>query len=297
MSIPNIKLSDGNTIPALGLGAAKWFKRGEDNISEDAIRTLTDAIKIGVNHIDGAEVYRTDRETGEAIIKSGVKRSDIFITDKYFSGSEDYSRKSDHANPYLALKHSLGRLKLEYVDLYLLHTPYITKETHGFTLVEAWNFLEKLKDEGLAKSIGVSNFGVEALAEIFESNPKHKPVVNQIRYSPLLQSKSAAIIEYSKKNNVLIEAYSSLSPLVNPGKDDEDKQFAEYIEGLAKKHHTSTSEIVLRWVYENGILPVTSSSKVDRIKGYFKTFDFELTKEEHAKVSELGLKAKGVSAE
>lgn len=288
MSIPNFKLSDGHSIPALGLGAGKWFKHGEDNISEDAISTLSEAIKVGINHIDGAEAYRTDREVGQAIIKSGVDRSKLFITDKYFAGDKDFSVKSSNANPYAALKNSLGRLQLEYVDLYLLHSQHITKETHGFTVVEAWNHLEKLKDEGLAKSIGVSNFDIKSLTEILDSKPKYKPVINQIEYSPLLQNQSAGIIEFAKKNDILIEAYGALAPLLNPAKDGEDKQFAEYVESLAKTLGKSESQIVLRWVYETGILAVTSSSKVDRIKSYLGVFDFELTKEQHAKITELG---------
>lgn len=288
MEIPNFKLSDGNTIPALGLGAGKWYKFGEDVINEEAISTLAEAIKLGVNHIDGAECYRTDRETGEAIIKSGVNRSDIFITDKYYSGDKDYTSKSANANPYEALKTSLGRLKLEYVDLYLLHTQHIKKETHGFSVVEAWNYLEKLKDEGLTKSIGVSNFDVASLTEILESKPKHKPVINQIEFSPLFQDQSAGIIEFAKKNDILIQAFGTLAPLLNPPKDDEDKQFAEYIGTLAKRLGRTESQIILRWDYQSGILPVTSSAKLDRIKSYLQIFEFELTKEELAKITELG---------
>lgn len=290
MSIPSIKLSDGHSIPALGYGAGRWFHYGDDKIVQEAIDTIALAVDLGINHIDGAEVYNTETETGLALIKAGKPRDKLFITDKYFSGKGDFSTqvKSSSSTPYEALKVSLKKLQLEYVDLYLLHSQHIKKEIHGFTLAEAWKDLERLKDEGYTKSIGVSNFNEAALKELLASKPKHLPVVNQIEYSPTLQNQTEGIVEFSQSQGILIEGYAPLSALTNAPKAGEDAQLVPYLETLAKKYNRSTSQVILRWVYQQGVVAVTASTNADRIKSYFDVFTFELTAAEQKKISELG---------
>ncbi|KAG2732346.1 hypothetical protein G9P44_004763 [Scheffersomyces stipitis] len=278
------KLSNGNTIPAVGYGTGtKWFKSALGDIDTTLVDTLVQAIKLGFTHIDGAQIYKTSREIGLAIKKSGIKREDLFLTDKFFSGPSTLP-KSTSPNPYDALKQSLAEFQLEYVDLYLLHTPYISKESHGYDVVEAWNYLEKLQDEGLVKNIGVSNFAVDDLQKILNSNPKHKPVVNQIEYSAYLQNQTPGVVEFAKKNGILIEAYGPSAPITK-GKGG---PLDPVLEKLAKKYNKTEAQIILRWVLDTGVLPVTTSSKEDRIKAFLELTEFKLDAEDVKEISEVG---------
>ncbi|KAK6462844.1 aldose reductase [Scheffersomyces coipomensis] len=283
------KLSNGLTIPAVSYGTGtKWFKFGQNEIDTTLVDTLVKAIDLGFTHIDGAEIYNTDLEIGEAIKKSGIKREDLYVTDKYFAGDSTFTKgkHSKEANPYEALKASLKRFKLDYVDLYLLHTPYISKESHGFDLVEAWKYLEQLVDEGLTKSIGVSNFSISDIETILKSNPKHNPVVNQIEYSAYLQNQTPNIVKFAKENGILIEAYGPLGPITK-GKGG---PLDPIIESLSKKYGKTDGQILLRWVLETGVLPITTSGKEERIKSFLEIFDFELTPEEVKEISDAGSK-------
>ncbi|ODV63931.1 Aldo/keto reductase, partial [Ascoidea rubescens DSM 1968] len=200
-------------IPAIGYGTGtKWYKYGRDEIDEKLVSNLVKAVDYGFVHIDGAEVYNTDSETGLALKKIKKSRESIWITNKYFAGDGSYKARSTEANPYEAIKAGLKRLQIEYIDLYLLHAPFIKKETHGFSKVEAWKYLEKAYEEGLVKNIGVSNFSVEDLKEILEE-AKYKPQVNQIEYSAYLQNQTPGIYDFAQENGILLEAYSPLAPL------------------------------------------------------------------------------------
>lgn len=289
MSIKSFKLADGHSIPAIAFGAGtRWFKFDAGSLDTALVDATVKATNLGFTHIDSAEIYRTDNEVGEAIAKSGKARKDLFITDKYFTGIEKFGFKALSSNPAEALKSSLGRLKLDYVDLYLLHSQEITKESIGFDIVQAWKYLEELKDAGLAKSIGVSNFNVAGLKEILNSNPKYTPVVNQIEFSAHLQNQSPGVVEFCQSKGILVEAYSPLSPLTIPAKVGEDTQLVTYVTELAKKYGKNDSDIHLRWVYQRGILPVTTSGNEERLKGYLLIFDFELTEQEVQKIADLG---------
>lgn len=279
------KLASGSLIPAIGFGTGtKWFKLGRDEIDEKLITTVANAIKLGFNHIDGAEIYNTDNEIGQAIIRSGVDRKSLWITDKYFSGDGTYSNRSPQPNPYEALKADLARFKLDYVDLYLIHTPFITKDTHGFTLIEAWKYVEKLHEEGLAKNIGVSNFAVEHIQQILDSKPKYLPLVNQIEFSPYLQNQTPGIVEFSQKHGILVEAYGPLAPLTKakPGPLD------SLLEKLTKKYSRSDTQILLRWVIQKGVLPITTSSNEKRLTEILDVYNFKLEDSDVEEITKVG---------
>ncbi|RLV93109.1 hypothetical protein JA1_002736 [Spathaspora sp. JA1] len=279
------KLSNGNTIPAIGYGVGtKWFKAGRNEVDHDVIKALEVAIKLGFTHIDGAEIYNTNVEIGTALVNSGVDRKNIFITDKYFAGDANFTSRSHHSNPYEALKADLKELKLDYVDLYLLHSSYITKETHGFSLVEAWKYLEKLKDEGLTTNIGVSNFTVEDLKAILDSKPKYKPEVNQIEFSAYLQDQTPGIVQYSQEQGILVQAYGPLGPITK----GQGGPLDPVLEKLSKKYGKTPSQILLRWVIQRGVLPLTTSGKEDRIKSFVDVFNFELTNQEVEEITTVG---------
>ncbi|ODQ81353.1 hypothetical protein BABINDRAFT_7156 [Babjeviella inositovora NRRL Y-12698] len=276
----------GDKIPAVAYGVGtKWFKGGEKSFNHSLVKTITQAIDAGLTHIDGAEIYGTDGELGAAIaeaIKAGKPRSDLWITNKYFSGTSAYSFRSKADNPLSAIKEQLKEVGVEYFDLYLLHSPWIKKEAHGFSLQEAWQYLEQAKDLGLVKNIGVSNFGVEPLKEILQV-AKLAPQVNQIEFNAYLQNQTPGIVEFSQKNNILVTAYSPLAPLYKgPGPID------PAVAALSKKYGKSDTQVLLRWVIQRGILPITTTGKTERLTEILDIFDFELTQEEVDEISRLG---------
>lgn len=274
----------GAKIPSIAYGTGTaWFKYGNDTVDEKLVDSILTAIKAGFKHIDGAEVYGTDVEVGKAIKKSGIKREDLWFTEKYFAGDHTYSLHSPDANPLESLKSCLKRLDLEYVDLFLLHSPFIKKEAYGFTLEEAWGYAEKLQELGLAKNIGVSNFAVTDLQKILPI-AKVKPQVNQIEHSAYLANQTPGIVEFCQKEGILIEAYSPLGPLTKgkPGPLD------LVIEKLTAKYGKTDSQILLRFTLQEGILPITTTKKESRMKEYLEIFDFELTADEFAEIATVG---------
>lgn len=264
------KLNDGNIIPAVGFGT--WqAKAGQ---CEEAVKN---ALAAKYRHIDTAAIYGNEDEVGNAIRDLGVRREHIFLTTKLWNDR--------HQDAEAALDESLKKLKTDYVDLYLLHAPFIKKETHGFDLKEAWQSLEKAVHDGLTKNIGVSNFSVDDLKEVLEV-AKIKPVVNQIEFNAYLQNQTPGVVEFSQQNGILVEAYSPLGPIVK----GEPGEFTEYLETLGSKYSKSASQVLLRWVIQKNVLPVTTSAKEERIAQFVDLFDFKLADEEVKKITDLGAK-------
>lgn len=278
-------MADGNPIPAIAYGVGtKWFKWGQNELDKALVDSLKIALNKGFVHFDGAEIYGTDAELGEAI--KGVDRSSIYLQNKFLVGNSIHQGVSPHGLPYAALKHQLETsLKTPYVDLYLLHSPFVAKDVHGFDLTEAWRSMEKIVDDGLAKSIGVSNFSVEDLEEIFKI-ARIKPVVNQIELNAFLQNQTPGIVEFSQRNNVLVVAYSPLGPIIKgqPG------EFHQYLKKLAESHKKTPEQVLLRWVVQRGILPVTTSSNEIRIGQFADIFGFELSQKEVDEMTAIGQK-------
>ncbi|KAI5961238.1 uncharacterized protein KGF55_004163 [Candida pseudojiufengensis] len=284
MSLVNksFKLEDANTIPAVGYGVGTaHFKRDpKSGVNKELVGLIRTAIEGGFKLIDGASVYGTNIEIGQAWKESGVDRKDIFISNKYNTNHEH----AKHVSIKDQFKSDLEELQTDYVDLYLLHYPYIKKETHGFNLSEAWKELEHLRDEGLARNIGVSNFQIEDLDHIIKSNPKYYPQVNQIEFSAYLQDQTPGIVEYCQKQSILVESYGPLGPITKgkPGPLD------PILEKLSKKYNKTEDQILLRWVLQKNVLPITTSSKENRIKAILEIFDFELDKEDEEEITKIG---------
>ncbi|KAL6940430.1 hypothetical protein ACO0QE_004330 [Hanseniaspora vineae] len=286
-------LSNGSKIPAIGVGCgSKWFKEEdtEDTFREPLVEQLVYTLSLpGIVHIDGAECYKTYPEIAKAYAKiqscaeTKKPRSDIWFTDKYSTPTK-YSE-----NPVEAIDKQLGKTGLEYVDLYLLHSPFIDKEKYGFDIVGAWKYMETLYKQGKAKNIGVSNFNVEDLSKILESC-EVKPVVNQIEFSPFLLNQSPGIYDFCIENGILIEAYSTLRLfLIDHDKED---PFYLYVDELSSKYGKSASQVVLRWAEHKGVLPITTSSNPSRIAEahYLYADGFALAPEEVEQITLLGSK-------
>lgn len=283
-------LNNGNKIPAVavvGTGTT-WFKNEEteSNFSKELVEQIKYALTLpGIVHLDAAECYNTYQELGQALRESPKPRDEIFITDKFSPTPKN------HGGVLERFESGIKKMGVDYVDLYLIHSPLIEKEKNGVTLEEVWKDLEKLYEAGKAKNIGVSNFRVEDLQRILKV-AKVKPQVNQIEFHAFLQNQTPGIVKFSQDNNIQLEAYTPLGPLQRKQSDAGD--FYNYVEELAKKYGKTEAQVLLRWVTRRHVLPITTSSKPQRIQAAQDLFSFDLTDEEVKKITELGLKHKPV---
>ncbi|XP_042636371.1 aldo-keto reductase family 1 member C23-like protein [Orycteropus afer afer] len=285
-----MKLNDEHVIPVLGLGTSESEEVPKSK-AEEATKLAIDA---GFRHIDSAYVYKNEEEVGRAIrskIADGVvKREDIFYTSKLWITF----LRPDLVRP--ALEKSLKKLQLHYVDLYLIHLPIalkpgeeiLPKDEHGklmfdtVDLCATWEALEKCKDAGLAKSIGVSNFNHRQI-EMILNKPglKYKPVCNQVECHPYLnQSK---LLDFCKSKDIVLVAYSALGS--NQDKDWVDQSIPVLLDdpvlsALAKKHKRTPALIALRYQLQRGVVVLVKSYNEKRIKENMQVFEFQLTSED-----------------
>ncbi|GAV53101.1 hypothetical protein ZYGR_0AI03830 [Zygosaccharomyces rouxii] len=280
-------LNNGNKIPAvavIGTGT-RWYKKEETeaNFSHALVKQIEYALTLpGLVHVDHAEVYRTYPELSEALKNTKRPRSEFFITDKY-SIQEKITN-----DPKEGLYTGLKRTGLEYVDLYLLHSPFASKEKNGFAIEEAWAQLEELYHEGKAKNIGVSNFRVEDLEKILKV-AKVKPQVNQIEFSAFLQNQTPGVVKFSQDHDIQLEAYAPLGPLSKRDEGEQAKPFYDYLKKLTEKYNKTEAQVLLRWVARRGILPVTTSGQPKRIEDAQNLFSFDLAQDEVDEITKLGL--------
>ncbi|XP_065777471.1 dihydrodiol dehydrogenase 3-like [Muntiacus reevesi] len=293
MDLPSqkkVKFNDGHFIPVLGFGT---FASPEVPKSE-ALEVTKFAIEVGFRHIDCAYLYQNEEQVGQAIqskIADGtVKREDIFYTSKVWSTF----LRPELVRP--ALEKSLKDLQLEYVDLYIIHHPValvpgeavLPTDENGkpifdsVDLCHTWEALEKCKDAGLTKSIGVSNFNHKQLEKILNKpGLKYKPVCNQVECHPYLnQSK---LLEFCKSHDIVLVAYGALGAQrtlqwVNPN-------FPFLLEdpvlsAIAKKHKQTPALVALRYQIQRGVVVLAKSYNKKRIKENIQVFDFELTPED-----------------
>ncbi|KAH3688588.1 hypothetical protein WICPIJ_000432 [Wickerhamomyces pijperi] len=292
VEIPSITLPlTLSKIPAIAFGSGTVWKspsRGAKvtepvPLNEPLIESLTNAIEVGFRHIDTAEAYLTHAEVGEAIKRSGVERSELFVTDKYSASS---FARTESSGPYQSAVTALKELGLDYLDLFLIHVPSIPVELQDkLTLKTMWKQMERLVQEGVVKNIGISNFTVENLQEIMDGC-EIKPQIHQIEFHPYLQNQTPGIKKFNDDNGIVTAAFSPLVPLsrAKPGPLDDT------VASLAAKYNRSEAQILLRWVYQSGVLPVTTSSQKERLQDALDMFQFELEEEDFNTVTELGKK-------
>lgn len=259
MTVPAVKLNDGNHIPQLGYGV---WQVGND----EAISAVSEALKVGYRHIDTAAIYGNEEGTGKAINESGIARGDIYLTTKLWNKEQGYE------STLKAFDESLKKLGTDYVDLYLIHWPLPSKDL----FMETWRAFIKIKEEGRAKSIGVSNFRTADLERILKESDV-VPVLNQIELYPQFQQDELRL--FHSKHNIATEAWSPLGQgtiLENPT-----------LKTIAEKHGKSVAQVILRWHIETGNIVIPKSVTPARIKENFEVFDFSLNGTDHDAITKL----------
>jgi len=249
VQIPNITLRDGVEIPQLGFGV---FQVPPPETAEVVGRALL----AGYRHIDTAAIYRNEVGVGEAIRASGLDRSDVFVTTKCFNDDHGYEQAT------AALMASLDRLKMEQVDLYLIHWPAPSKDLY----VQTWRALIDLQAQGLARAIGVSNFEPSHLARIIEETGV-TPVINQIELHPRFQQ--PVLRRTHAELGIVTEAWSPLAQ----GDVLEDPVITQ----IADAHARTAAQIVLRWHLQLEHVVIPKSVTQRRIEENLDLFDFQLS--------------------
>jgi 2,5-diketo-D-gluconate reductase A len=247
-------LADGTQIPLLGLGV--WqVKDGAE--CENAVRW---ALELGYRHIDTAQAYGNEKSVGRALRASGVPREEIFLTTKFYPVHED---------PEAEAERSLRRLGVDQVDLYIIHWPQ-----NGPTW--AWPGMERARERGHARSIGVSNFSASELAEVVDiaSSP---PVVNQVQFSPFEYRRG--LLEACARHEVTVEAYSPLGT----GRHLRHRAVKKIAERLGR----TPAQVLLRWCLQRDTVVIPKSTHRERIEANAQIFDFELADEDLAAIDAL----------
>jgi diketogulonate reductase-like aldo/keto reductase len=247
--IPTVTLNDDHSIPALGLGVAELSP-------EETERAVLSALEAGYRMIDTESTSGNEEAVGRAIAASGVPREELFITTKLATADQGFQASQD------ACKASLSRLGLDYLDLYLIHWP---AEANG-KYIDAWGGLMKAKEVGQTKSIGVSNFTAENLADVIDLSFV-TPVINQIELHPLLNQAELRAVHADR--SIVTQAYSPLGAgqlVANPT-----------VAKIAAEHGKSPAQILIRWSLQLGNVVIPRSANSERIAENIDVFNFELT--------------------
>jgi 2,5-diketo-D-gluconate reductase A len=257
---PLLTLNDGNRLPQVGLGVYKV-----DN--DVAAPLVTTALQNGYRLIDTASMYLNEAGVGEGIARAGVPREEIYVATKFWMDDLGYEKT------LRAFERSLELLGLDYLDLYLIHWP---APKRGLLYVESWQAMERLKNEGRVKSIGVCNFHSHHIDQIL-AVAEHTPAVNQIELHPFLIQED--MLRYDTSHSILTQAWSPLARgqiLDNP-----------VVNEIAKIHNRSASQVVLRWHIQRGVAVIPKSTSTERIIENLDIFDFELSQSEVDEISQL----------
>jgi diketogulonate reductase-like aldo/keto reductase len=258
-AIPSVTLNDGNTLPVIGLGV------GELSESETE-QSVAAALEAGYRLIDTASAYGNEAAVGRAIASSGIPREEVFVTTKLATSDQGFQASQD------ALKASLERLGLDYVDLYLIHWPAGNPGKY----VDSWGGLMKRKEEGDTKSIGLANFHAEDLSNVIDLS-FFTPAVNQIELHPLLNQ--AELRATNAEYGIVTEAYGPLGAgnLLDNAT----------IGSVAQAHGKTPAQVLIRWSIQLGNIVIPRSSSPERIKSNIDVFDFELTDDDMATLNVL----------
>ncbi len=263
--VPSIRLSDGTSIPQLGVGV--W--QVDPAITARVVR---DAIAAGYRSIDTAEGYQNEEGVGEAIRSAGVPRGELYITSKLRNGG--HARDKALA----AFDDTMKKLGIEQLDLFLIHWPVPSQDKY----VEAWKTLVELKEQGRIRSIGVSNFDQDHLERIIGETGE-APVVNQIELHPRFQQRDKRA--FHKEKRIAIESWSPLGS----GRMLDDAT----VSAIAKKHGKTVAQTIIRWHLQEGLIVIPKSTHKERLVENFAVFAFELDAEDMAKIAGLDRESAG----
>ena len=263
-----IKLNNGVEIPCVGYGTF----RTDPAVTAQAVQ---DAIAAGYRHIDTAKVYENEVGVGQGIKAASVPREELFVTSKLWNTDRGYEATK------AAFQASLDRLGLDYLDLYLIHWPANEKQFGADAAkinAETWRAMEELYEAGKIRAIGLSNFMPHHVAELLKT-AKIKPMVDQIEVHPGWTH--AEEIKKLQAMDIVVEAWGPLggqgaTVLVDPT-----------MQKIAAAHGKSTAQVSLRWILQQGVVPLPKSVHVDRLKQNMELFDFELSNEEMQTIAAL----------
>lgn len=251
-------LNNGVHMPAIGFGVYQI----PNSETEEAV---TNALEIGYRLIDTAASYFNEREVGQAVRQSGLKREEIFITSKLWV--QDY----EYEDALRAFDRSLNNLGVDYIDLYLLHKPY-------GNYYAAWRALEKLHKEGLIRAIGVTSFSNERLQDLFLHN-EIKPAINQLETHPFFQQKAAN--DFLRSEGIVHQAWAPFAE----GKNDIFNH--PVLKKIAENHDKTVANVILRWLNQRNVVVIPKSTKKSRMIENFNSFDFTLTDNEMDLIAQL----------
>ncbi len=258
--VPNITLNSGARMPQLGFGVYQVPP-------EEAAQAVRAALEAGYRSIDTATLYGNEEGVGQAIAESSVRREDLFVTTKLWNDSQGYDQAQR------AFDESLSKLGLDYVDLYLIHWPAPGQDAY----VDTWKAFEKLRSDGRAKNIGVSNFQIPHLRRLLEETDV-VPAVNQIELHPNLQQ--GDLRSFHNEHGIVTEAWSPLG---------QGKGLLEdtTLSAMAEKYGKSPAQIVLRWHLQLGNVVIPKSATPSRVRDNIDVFDFELADDDLAVIASL----------
>jgi 2,5-diketo-D-gluconate reductase A len=257
--VPALTLRDGVEIPQLGFGT--WQITGAATQER-----VEEALAVGYRHLDTAAVYGNEAGVGAAIDASGVRREDVFLTTKLWNSEQGYD------STLRAFEKSIERLGTGHVDLYLIHWPQPGRDL----FLDTWRAFERIKEEGGARSIGVSNFRVEDLDQL-EAEAEQQPTVNQIELHPRLQQ--AELRAWGADHDIATEAWSPLA--------QGDLLEEETIATIAAHHERTPAQVILRWHLQLGNVVIPKSKTPERIRENFELFDFALSEDDMAAIERL----------
>ena len=256
-----VRLNNGVMMPAIGFGVYQIPE-------SDTERCVSDALETGYRMIDTASAYFNEKQVGDALRHSGLRREDVFVTTKLWV--QDY----EYDDALRAFDKSMGLLGLDYLDLYLLHKPY-------GNYYAAWRAVERLYKEGRIRAIGVTSFSNERLQDLFLHN-EVKPMVNQIETNPFFQQREANA--FLRQEGIQHEAWA-------PFAEGQSDIFSNpTLKAIADRHGKSTGQVMLRWLNQRGVVVIPKSVRKERMAENFNIFDFTLTDEEMNRIAVLDTK-------
>jgi diketogulonate reductase-like aldo/keto reductase len=247
-------LSNGVEVPCIGFGT--WqIPQGET-----CVNAVLEALKAGYRHIDTASVYENEESVADAIIRSGINRSELFITSKLWNSDRGYDKVLK------AFDNSMKKLKLDYLDLYLIHWPAVRGSNWKEINANTWSAFETLYREKRIRSIGVSNFKkyrIKSLMQVCEIMPH----INQLEFHPgFMQSTTVA---FCKKTDIVVEAWGPLAG----GKILDNPE----LKSIAEKYNKSVAQLCIKWCLQHNVLPLPKSSNKDRMVENANVFDFSIS--------------------